>query len=63
MTRYLKDYLKALKAGLQEPIPLWELPVLLIIAVIDFTLGLGWLRILFIAAVLIAMIGTFLKRR
>ena len=63
MTQYLKNYLKALKAGLQEPIPLWELPVLLVIAVIDFTFGLGWLRIVFIAAVVVAMIGSFAKRR
>ena len=62
MTRYLESYLKALKAGLQGLIPYWELPVLLVIAVIDFSFGLGWLRILFIAAVVIAMIGSFLKR-
>ena len=62
MTRHLKGYLQALKTGFQEPIPLWELPVLLIIAVIDFTFGLGWLRILFIAAVIIVLIAGFLKR-
>ena len=62
MTRYLRTYLKALKTGLQEPVPHWELPVLLVIAVIDFSFGLGWLRVLFIAAVVIAMIGSFLKR-
>ena len=62
MTRHLKRYLQALKTGLQEPIPFWELPVLLIIAVIDFTFGLGWLRILFIAAVIIVMIARSLKR-
>ena len=42
--------------------PHWELPVLLVIAVIDFTFGLGWLRILFIAAVIIVVIARSLKR-
>jgi len=59
----IKSYLKALKAGLQEPIPLWELPVLLAIAVIDFTVGLGWLRYLFIAAVVWSLVTGAKKRQ
>ena len=61
--RWFKSYFKALQEGLQEPVPLWELPILLLIGVIDFTIGLGWLRYLFIAGLLISIAMTASGRK
>ena len=60
--RWIQDYLKALKAGAQEPIPMWEIPVLLLLAVIDITIGLGLLRLIFIAALVINLLHQLLRR-
>ncbi len=61
--RWFKSYFRSLKSGLQEPVPFWELPILLLIGVIDFTIGLGWLRYLFIAGLLFSIVASATSRK